>query len=209
MDGAERLQNPLRYEERFWSRGLFRIAGVDEVGRGPLAGPVVAAAVILPEGTSVSGARDSKTLTPTRREELALEILDRAREVGLGAASVREIDRLNILISTRIAMSRALAKLPSAPDHVVVDGLPVRGLGWDHDAVVGGDGKVHSIACASIVAKVVRDRLMMRLAGRYPGYGWETNMGYGTEEHRSALERLGPTPHHRLTFGGVQVELGL
>jgi len=209
MDGAKRLQNSLEYEERFWSRGLSRVAGIDEVGRGPLAGPVVAAAVILPPGTSVFGARDSKTLSPARRERLATEILDRAVAVGFGAASVREIDRLNILVSTRLAMSRALTQLPFAPDHIVVDGLPVSGLGWEHEAVVGGDGRVHSIACASIVAKVVRDRLMMRLSHRYPGYGWETNKGYGTAEHRSALGRLGPTPHHRLSFGGVQVELDL
>ena len=209
MDRAKRLQNSLHYEERFWSRGLFRVAGIDEVGRGPLAGPVVAAAVILPPGTSISGARDSKTLSPARREQLATEILDRAEAVGFGAASVREIDRLNILVSTRLAMNRALTQLPLPPDHIVVDGLPVSGLGWEHEAVVGGDGRVHSIACASIVVKVVRDRLMTRLSHRYPGYGWETNKGYGTAEHRSALDRLGPTPHHRLSFGGVQVELDL
>ncbi len=126
MDGAERLQNPLDYEERFWSRGLSRVAGVDEVGRGPLAGPVVAAAVVLPPGHRDPGARDSKTLSPARREELATEILGRALAVGLGAASVREIDRLNILVSTRLAMSRALAQLPLSPDHIVVDGLPGR-----------------------------------------------------------------------------------
>jgi len=209
MDGAERLQNLLSYEEGFWSRGFSRVAGVDEVGRGPLAGPVVAAAVILPPGCAVPGARDSKTLSPARRELLADEILARAHAVGLGAASVREIDRLNILVATRLAMARALAHLTEPPDHVVVDGLRVKDLGWDHDAVVGGDGLVHSIACASILAKVVRDRLMGRLAVRYPGYGWETNMGYGTRKHRGALERMGPTAHHRLTFGGVQTELDL
>jgi ribonuclease HII len=209
MDGAERLQDLLSYEARFWSRGVSRVAGVDEVGRGPLAGPVVAAAVVLLPGVAIAGARDSKTLAPSRREKLAEEILRRAALVTLGAASVREIDRLNILASTRLAMSRALARLRSRPEHVVVDGLPVVGLGWEHEAVVGGDGRVHSIACASIVAKVARDRLMRRLARRYPGYGWETNMGYGTLEHRQALERLGPTPHHRRTFGGDQVELGL
>ena len=208
-DGADRLQNALYYEERFWSRGLSRVAGVDEAGRGPLAGPVVAAAVILRPGISVPGARDSKALSKRKREALAGLILSEAAAVGVGAASVREIDRENILVSTRLAMTRALRNLPHAPDHVVVDGLPVKGLGWVHEAVVGGDARVHSIACASIVAKVVRDRLMLRLAGRYPGYGWETNMGYGTAEHRAALEQHGPTPHHRLTFGGVQMKLGL
>jgi ribonuclease HII len=209
VDGAERLQSCLEYEERFWSRGFSRVAGVDEAGRGPLAGPVVAAAVILPRGTVIQGARDSKTLSPQRRAELAGEILDRAMAVGVGAASVREIDRNNILVSTGLAMDRALAKVAFPPERVVVDGLPVKGLRWDHEAVVGGDGKVHSVACASILAKVTRDRLMTRLALRYPGYGWETNMGYGTVEHRAALLRLGPTPHHRLSFGGVQVELGI
>jgi len=209
MDGAERLQSPLHYEERFWGRGFSTIAGVDEAGRGPLAGPVVAAAVVLPRGVRIPGARDSKTLSASRRETLAVEIMERALAFGVGAGSVREIDHLNILVSTRLAMGRALAHLPLRPDHVVLDGRPVAGLEFDHDAVVGGDGSVHSVACASILAKVVRDRLMVRLARRYPGYGWETNKGYGTQEHRLALERLGPTPHHRLTFGGVQVELDL
>jgi ribonuclease HII len=157
----------------------------------------------------IPGARDSKTLPPLRREQLSGEILAKAAAVAVGAASVREIERLNILVATRLAMSRALARLPVPPEHVVVDGLPVRGLEWEHDAVVGGDGIVHSVACASILAKVVRDRLMGRLAARYPGYGWETNMGYGTAEHMAALRRLGPTPHHRRTFGGVQTDLGL
>ena len=168
---------------------------------------VVAAAVVLPKGRSIPGADDSKRLTPARREALATQILEGSRFVGLGAASVREIDRLNILVCTRLAMIRAIYRIPFNPDHIVVDGLPVRGLPWDHDAVVGGDGRVHSISCASIVAKVVRDRLMERLDRRYPGYGWASNKGYGTAEHRTALERLGPTPHHRLTFGGVQTEL--
>jgi ribonuclease HII len=209
MDEAERLQDPLYFEERFWSRGLFRVAGVDEAGRGPLAGPVVAAAVVLPPRTLIPGVRDSKTLSPKRREELAEEILGTATSIGLGASSVREIDRLNILVATRLAMGRALSKLEPGPDHVLVDGLPVSKLGWEHEAVIGGDGKVHSIGCASILAKVVRDRLMVRLSRRYPGYSWESNKGYGTVEHRSALERLGATAHHRMTFGGVQVELDL
>lgn len=207
MDDTHRLQDLLTYEVGFWSRGLSRVAGVDEVGRGPLAGPVVAAAVILPPGTGIPGARDSKTLSPARREALAGAILEQSLAVGVGAASVREIDRLNILVCTRLAMGRALSRLPLLPEHVVVDGLPVARLGWEHEALVGGDRRVHSVACASILAKVVRDRLMKRLALRYPGYGWETNMGYGTEEHRLALERLGPTPHHRRTFGAVQVEM--
>jgi len=209
MDGADRLQDLLSYERGFWSRGFSHIAGVDEAGRGPLAGPVVAAAVVLPPGAMIPGATDSKVLKPDHRDELCREIMTRARCVAAGAASVREIDRLNILVATRLAMARALGALRVLPEHVVVDGLPVKDLGWDHQAVVGGDGSVHSIACASIVAKVLRDRLMRRLARRYPGYGWETNVGYGTRAHVEALRRLGPTPHHRLTFNGVQLDLGL
>lgn len=199
----------LQYERDFWVRGIARIAGVDEVGRGPLAGPVVAAAVILAEGVAIDGAADSKALTPARRTEVATEIEARAAAIALGAASVREIDRLNILRATTRAMTRALARLPLAPDHVVVDGLPVRDLGWEHEAVVGGDARVHSIACASIVAKVCRDRLMTLLAARYPDYGWERNMGYATRRHRSALRESGLTPHHRTTFGLLQLELPL
>jgi ribonuclease HII len=206
--GPPRPPSLLAYERGFWGRGLL-VAGVDEVGRGPLAGPVVAAAVILSPEVSVEGARDSKQLAADVREELFGRILQAARGVGVGAASVREIDRLNILRATTLAMRRALARLPEPPGQVVVDGLPVRNLGWDHEAVVGGDARIHSIACASIVAKVVRDRLMRCLASRYPGYGWETNMGYGTPKHRAALEGLGPTPHHRLTFGGTQFDLGV
>ena len=197
----------LEYERGYWDRQFAHVAGVDEVGRGPLAGPVVAAAVILPEGTAVDGADDSKVLTPPARREIAREIGDRAIAVAVGAASAREIDRINILRATARAMNRALDRLAVRPDHVVVDGLPVRELAWEHDAVIGGDGRVHSVACASIVAKVCRDRLMTRLARRYPGYGWERNMGYATRQHREAVRDAGLTPHHRTTFGLLQLEL--
>ena len=207
--GNERLQDPLEYERGFWSRGILGVAGVDEVGRGPLAGPVVAAAVVLPEGMAIEGATDSKALEPVEREELSALILAHAQTVTLGAASVREIDRANILVATAWAMNRALDRLPRKPDHVVVDGLPMKSLRWKHEAVIGGDALVHSVACASIVAKVCRDRLMAKLAPRYPGYGWDRNMGYGTQEHRDALERLGATPHHRQTFLGLQYGLEL
>lgn len=204
--GGPRPPDLLEYERRFWGRGLF-VAGVDEAGRGPLAGPVVAAAVVLPREVVVEGADDSKQLSPARREELFHRIRALALCVGVGAASVREIDGLNILRATTLAMRRAISRLPERPGQVAVDGLPVKDLGWDHEALVGGDARVHSIACASIVAKVVRDRLMRRLAARYPGYGWESNMGYGTAGHREALAALGPTPHHRRSFGGVQGNL--
>lgn len=206
FDGS-RPPDPLEYEKRFWGRGLFRVAGVDEAGRGPLAGPVVAAAVILPEGCWIEGATDSKALAATERERLYEEIRARALGVGVGAASVREIDDLNILRATTLAMSRALSALPLEPDHVVVDGLPVKDADWEHEAVVGGDAVVHSISCASIVAKVSRDRLMCRLATRYPAYGWERNKGYGTPAHLRAILELGRSPHHRISFGaGVQSE---
>lgn len=204
-----RLRDPLEYERGFWSRGVRWVAGVDEAGRGPLAGPVVAAAVILPVDCRIDGADDSKKLSTARREALSREIVTRAAGVGIGAASVREIDELNILRATTKAMDRALRNLPRAPGHVVVDGLPVRGLRWAHEAVVEGDARIHCVACASIVAKVCRDRLMRRLAERYPAYGWTTNVGYGTREHLKALRDFGASPHHRKTFGGVQLDLEL
>jgi len=204
----ERPRDLLEYERRIWGRGR-SVAGVDEAGRGPLAGPVVAAAVVLPEGVCVDGADDSKVLSARAREELYTQILASALGVGIGAASVREIDRRNILRATTVAMQRALDRLQVRPDHVVVDGLPVKYLGREHDAVVDGDASVHSIACASIVAKVVRDRLMHRLAVRYPGYAWDANVGYGTAQHRAAIDELGLTPHHRLTFTGLQFELDI
>lgn len=206
--GSERPQDLLEYERGFWGRGR-SVAGVDEVGRGPLAGPVVAAAVVLTEGLYVEGADDSKQLSPGTRQELYGQILEAAAAVSVGAASVREIDRRNILRATTVAMQRALDGLAVPPDHIVVDGLPVKYLGREHEAVVDGDALIHSISCASIVAKVVRDRLMRRLAVRYPGYAWESNVGYGTAEHRAAIETFGLTPHHRLTFTGLQFELEL
>jgi ribonuclease HII len=165
---------------------------------------VVAAAVVLPLECEVCGAYDSKRLTARERERLAEEILARA-VVGVGAASAREVDALNVRRATALAMTRAIRRLPLEPEHLLVDGLPVPELGLQHQtAVVGGDRRVHSIACASIVAKVCRDRLMQRLAERYPGYGWGSNKGYATREHRDALQRLGPTPHHRRSFQPVE-----
>jgi ribonuclease HII len=194
----------LQYERGFWSRGLEIVAGVDEVGRGPLAGPVVAAAVVLPRECIIAGANDSKKLTAAQREELVEVIAQHALCVRIGAASSTEIDRINILRATGLAMQRAVRKLYPAAEHVLVDGLPMVELGFDRQtAIVDGDEHVHSIACASIVAKVCRDRLMSRLAIRYPGYGWEHNKGYATADHREALVRLGPTPHHRRTFQSV------
>jgi len=187
-----------------------RVAGVDEVGVAPTCGPVVAAAVIFrPNCRRIAGARDSKTLSAAQREALAPEIRRRALAVGVGAASVAEIDRLNIYHATLLAMRRAIARL-GGHDHVMVDGLPIAGFEaavGPYDAIVDGDASVYSIACASVVAKVVRDRLMARLAARYPGYGWEHNAGYATAEHRAALRTLGVTPYHRRSFAPVREAL--
>ena len=177
------------------------IAGMDEVGRGPLAGPVVACAVIMPADVrAIGNVDDSKLLTAAERVRLALKIRDRAIAIGIGAASVREIDRVNIYHATVLAMRRALGRLGVTPDHVLVDGKPIRSLRVAHTAVVCGDRKCYSIACASIIAKVTRDRLMLALAQRYPHYRWERNVGYGTPEHWSSVNEHGLSPHHRRTF---------
>ena len=177
------------------------IAGVDEVGRGPLAGPVVACAVIMPpDQRAIRGVDDSKRLTPRMRVDLARRIRDRALSLAVGAASVREIDRLNIYHASTLAMRRALARLRTPPDHVLVDGRAIRTLSVPHTAVVHGDARCFSIACASIIAKVTRDRLMCALADKYPGYRWERNAGYATRDHIEGLAARGITPHHRRTF---------
>jgi ribonuclease HII len=195
-----RLQKLLELERTWWDRGQQLIAGVDEVGRGPLAGPVLAAAVVLPPNVAIRGVDDSKKLTADKRAELYDQIRAQAIAIGVAGASAREVDRHNILRASHLAMRRALQRMRCTPDHVFVDGTPVMGLGYEHTAVIDGDAKVHCVACASIVAKVVRDRLMHLLAARYPGYGWDTNAGYGTAEHRGAIAALGLTPHHRRSF---------
>ncbi len=190
-------------ERAFFARGSRRVAGVDEVGRGPWAGPVIAAAVVVgPDTPRLEGVNDSKQLTMRRREQLAAVIVS-TLPYAVGAASTREIDRLNIRRATALAMRRALARLPQPADVVLVDGLPVPELGCAHEALVGGDARSYAIACASIVAKTVRDRLMRRLAARYPDYGWDRNCGYGTPKHRAAIELTGVTPHHRRSFTPV------
>jgi ribonuclease HII len=181
------------------------LAGVDEVGRGPLAGPVVACAVVMPaDGRKIPGVDDSKRLAAAERERLAGLVRRHALGVALGAASAREVDALNVFHATVLAMRRALVRLDrvlgAAPDHCLVDGIPLRTLGRPHTAVVGGDARCYAIACASIVAKVTRDRLMRALAARHGAYGWERNAGYGTTTHRAALEAHGLTPHHRRSF---------
>ncbi len=181
------------------------LAGVDEVGRGPLAGPVVACAIVMPpDMRAIAGVDDSKALDRATRERLAVRIRSVALAVGVGAASAHEVDRINIYHATVLAMRRALVivnrTLGSDPHHVVIDGLHLRTLGITHTAVVKGDAKCYGIACASIVAKVTRDRLMHSLHTRYNGYGWLTNAGYGTLEHRAGIVAHGLTPHHRMSF---------
>ena len=188
-------------ERSLRAEGVRRIAGVDEVGRGPLAGPVFACAVIMPPtARAIAGVEDSKKLSAAERERLAAKIIERAVSVALGAASVREIAALNIYQATSLAMRRALGRLGERPDAVLVDGKPIKTLGVPHRAFVGGDSRIYTIACASIVAKVARDRLMRALAARYPGYGWEANAGYGTPAHMAGLRERGMTPHHRVLF---------
>jgi ribonuclease HII len=186
------------------------VCGIDEAGRGPLAGPVVAAAVILDRRrlphTLRYGLDDSKKLSPAAREEFA-DILRRCARIGVGAASVGEIDRRNILQATLAAMRRAVAALGVLPEIALVDGNCPPPLPCPVRTVIGGDGLSLSIAAASVIAKVTRDRLMRRLARRYGGYGWETNVGYGTPEHQAALAALGLTPHHRRSFAPVQLSL--
>jgi ribonuclease HII len=188
-------------EKSLRAAGATTIAGVDEVGRGPLAGPVVVCAIVMPhDRRAIAGVTDSKALKAADRERLAERIMEQAVALSLAASSVSEIGRWNIYHATTRAMARALAKLSVTPDHVLVDGKPIKTLGVSHQAVVGGDAICYSIACASIVAKVVRDRLMRRLASRYPAFAWESNAGYGTPAHIAALRTVGLTPHHRVGF---------
>ncbi|MGY8995387.1 MAG: ribonuclease HII [Alphaproteobacteria bacterium] len=175
------------------------VAGVDEVGRGPWAGPVVAAAVILKADCIPAGLNDSKKLTRLRREAL-LPLLENQALIGIGMASVEEIDQHNILAASMLAMQRAVAALPATPAHALVDGNRAPDLACPVTTIIKGDARCLSIAAASIVAKVTRDRLMEALAREHPGYGWERNAGYGTAEHRNGLDCLGITSHHRLSF---------
>jgi ribonuclease HII len=190
-------------EEELQAQGFLRIAGVDEVGRGPIAGPVTAAAVILSPGAIPDGLNDSKQLTARRREALEQALIG-AAEVSIAHASVEEIDEINILRASHLAMERAVAALNPPPDFLLIDGNMIpRGLTIPARAVVKGDAISLSISAASIMAKTCRDRLMVDLAQQYPGYGWETNAGYPSPSHKIALRDLGITPHHRRSFKPV------
>ena len=178
------------------------VCGVDEAGRGPLAGPVVAAAVILDPAHLPAGLNDSKKLTAARREAL-YDLIHAQAHVGVGMASVEEIDRINILAASMLAMARAVAALPSTPAHALIDGNRSPELPCPATPIVKGDGRSLSIAAASIVAKVTRDRMMVEMAAAFPAYGFERHMGYGTKQHLAALEKDGPCPHHRKSFAPV------
>ena len=199
----------LEREVALWCEGRSVVAGVDEAGRGPLAGPVVAAAVVFPVGAKpIRGLDDSKLLTPRQRTRIAVRIRQRALAVAVGAASVREIDRFNIRRASILAMRRALHRLGIVPTDVLVDGLPCPELDCPHQAIIDGDARCHSIAAASVIAKTIRDLLMERLSARHPVYCWASNKGYATPEHLDALQLYGPTRHHRWSFAPVaQLEL--
>ena len=199
----EMIYPDFEFEKALAARGFLRIAGVDEVGRGPLAGPVVAAAVVLNAEAIPEGLNDSKKLTGKRRGLLS-DLLRQAAEVAVGQASVDEIEQYNILRASHMAMRRAVEALDPPPDFLLIDGNMIpQGIDIPAQPVVKGDTRSVSIAAASIVAKTWRDRVMVDLAQQHPGYGWERNAGYPTPEHRAALQHLGPTPHHRRSFKPV------
>src|SRR5439155_5633776 len=199
-DERIRLAAMRHFELLLWKSGVSDIAGVDEAGMGPLAGPVVAAAVMFPPQTDIAGIDDSKRLDPATRAALALRIRAEASGLGVGVATVEEIDRLNIYHAGLLAMRRAVEALPRRPQHVLVDARTVPGVECPQNPFNKGDGINFSIAAASIVAKTERDRMMEALDHEYPGYGFATHKGYGTPEHREALLRLGPSAVHRMSF---------
>jgi len=194
----------LHFEQQAQARGYRAIAGIDEAGRGPLAGPVVAAAVILPEHFELPGLTDSKQLTASARERLYPLIRAQALAVGLGVARAEEIDRVNILQATLRSMQRAVGRLAVPADFLLIDGNVPLPLPLPQQALVKGDSRSLSIAAASVVAKVVRDRIMTTYDRLFPGYGFAGHKGYGSAAHRLAIARLGPSPCHRRTFGGVR-----
>ena len=189
------------------SKSIRYVAGVDEVGIGPLAGPVLACAVILDPAQPIQGLADSKSISEKRRQALAEEIQQRALSVSIGRASVEEIDELNVLKASHLAMRRALAGLSLEPDHVLVDGNKLPEMDYSAEAIVQGDKTVDSISAASIVAKVTRDEELIALALDYPGYGFESHNGYPTAQHRRALRTMGPCPAHRRSYAPVQAAL--
>ncbi len=197
---GQRLRRLLCRERELWDAGIARIAGVDEAGMGPLAGPVVAAAVIFPPGAGLRGVHDSKRLTAVQRRRLAIEIRESALAYAVIRVDVPEIDSLNIYHAGLQAMRRAVEGLGLQPEHVLVDGRRIPGLNVDQEVVIGGDAKCHAIAAASILAKTSRDELMESYDAQYPGYDFASHKGYATSAHRAAIRRLGPSPIHRRSF---------
>jgi ribonuclease HII len=193
----------LRHERKLWREGLIAIAGLDEAGVGPMAGPVIAAAVIFEPETFIKGVNDSKQLNPGQREELFGRIQERAVAVGIGSASHGEVDELNIFWATMMASRRAILSLAHVPQHVLVDGRSIRELKLPQTIIIGGDRKSFSIAAASIIAKVTRDRMMLEYDRQFPAYGFAQHKGYCTPEHFAVLDQLGPSPLHRLSFAPV------
>jgi len=194
----------LMFEKTAYSNGYTHVAGIDEAGRGPLAGPVMAAAVILPVGLSIIGVDDSKKLTPAKREKMFEIIMAQALSVGIGIMTPTEIDRINILQATRRAMLAAVQQLSPQPDYLLIDGISTIGSAVPQKTIKKGDSLSLSIAAASIIAKVTRDRFMIEMDSKYPGYGFAGHKGYGSAAHMEAIRVLGPSPIHRLTFGGVK-----
>lgn len=188
------------FEKKYTEAGYKLICGVDEAGRGPLAGPVCAAAVILPLDADIPGLNDSKKLSDKKRRELFPIICEKAIAYGIGLADHKEIDQINILQATYLAMERAIANLSVKPDFALIDGNRAKDFGIPLETIVGGDGRSASIAAASVLAKVTRDDIMLESANAYPGYGFEIHKGYGTKAHYAALEEKGPCEIHRITF---------
>ena len=194
----------LSFEKSAANNGFFYIAGIDEAGRGPLAGPVMAAAVILPAGLTIIGVDDSKKLTPDKRDKLFDVIMARALSVGVGISTPAEIDRINILQATRRAMLAAVLNLSQPPDYLLIDGISTIDSVIPQKTIKKGDSLSLSIAAASIIAKVTRDRIMVEMDAKYPGYGFAGHKGYGSATHMETIKKLGPSPIHRLTFAGVK-----
>ncbi|RAL26186.1 ribonuclease HII [Thermoflavimicrobium daqui] len=199
-----RLELMWKYEQVGWQKGYQVIAGIDEAGRGPLAGPVVAAAVVLPEDFDVTGLNDSKQLTRSERDELKVRIEEQAISIGVGMVDVEYIDRYNILQATYHAMRLAISKLSIQPDYLLVDAVRIPKIHLPQEGIIKGDQLSHSIAAASIIAKTARDEWMLQAAQKYPYYGFEKHMGYGTPEHLAALMKWGVSPIHRRSFAPIK-----
>lgn len=199
----KRLDEMYFYEKEFYDSGKYLVCGVDEVGRGPIAGPVTVAAVILPPLLFIDGLNDSKKLSEKKREEIYNIIIDKAISISCISLSVEDIDRLNIYQATKMGMIEAVKNLDIQPEAVLIDAMPIKDLSIPTKSIIKGDSKSASIAAASVVAKVARDKYMKELNDKYPGYGFAKNKGYCTTEHREALENLGITPEHRRSFEPV------